>query len=211
MTSNDQLPFWTSIPPSLRQAVELAIPGPMFQARLSQSEPPNTLATRYAQLKVLLKEYVAEEQSYKKTPAPATQPLSPLFPLALLCMETARYPAAEDRWRTLLPTPPHSNSDPAITSNLIEVLNIQHKYPEAERLSMQLSPPLQRELGQSSPQALGLLRKLMLSLVGQDKREKAREVWKRGEELVAMIDDAELRRDEADALSEVTEKIDSLS
>lgn len=211
MTSNDQLPFWTSIPPSLRQAVELAIPPQLLQARLSQSESPNTLATRYTQLEVLLKEYVAEEQSLKKTPAPATQPLSPLFPLALLCMETARYPAAEDLWRTLLPTPPHSNSDPAITSNLIEVLNIQHKYAEAERLSIQLLPLLQRELGQSSPQALGLLRKLMLSLVGQDKREKAREVWKRGEELVAMIDDAELRRDEEDALSEVTEKIDSLS
>lgn len=72
-------------------------------------------------------------------------------------------------------------------SNLIEVLTLQHKYPEAETLALKLLPLLQREMGENSPQALGCMRKLMLSLVGQGKKEEARGLWPRGVELIAMM------------------------
>lgn len=52
--------------------------------------------------------------------------------------------------------------------------------------------------------------KLMLSLVGQAKRDEAREVYQRGVELVATIVDNDLKEDEDVAMQDMGARIDSL-
>jgi len=213
MTSNDQSLFWDSISPTLRHAVELAIPPQTLQIKLSLAPLPNDLASKYTHLESLIKDIITRNQHSNPThdQMSATPHLSPIFPLALLYSETHRYTAAEELWRSLLRTSFTSNSDLAAMSNLIEVLNLQHKYPEAEILALELLPLLQRELGENSPRALGCLRKLMLSLVGQGRKEEAREVYTRGVELVASIEDYGLRKDEGEAMHEMGQRIDSLA
>lgn len=212
MTSNDQNIFWESIPSALRNAVELTVPPKLLQARLSLSKPPSDLATRYTQLEFLLKDDISHDEQvisdHDKTPA-SPHP-SPLFPLALLYTETLNYAAAEEIWRTFLSIPHASGPGLAAMSNLIEVLISQHKYPEAEKLSKELLPLLQRELGENSPQALGCMRKLMLSLIGQGKREEAKGVYQNGIELAATIEDDGLKKDEEEAMQEMAEKIESV-
>lgn len=212
MTSDNQSVFWDSISTTLRHAVELAIPPQLLQSKLYLSEPPRDLATKNAQLESFLKAIIAQDQQSNTNhdQTPATQRLSPVFPLALLYSETHRYTAAEELWRTLLRKPCASKSGLAVKSNLIEVLNLQHKYPEAETLSLELLPPLQREMGENSPQALGCMRKLMLSLVGQGKGDEARLVYPRGVELVATIVDNDLKGDEDVAMQEMGARIASL-
>jgi len=51
----------------------------------------------------------------------------------------------------------------------------------------------------------------MLSLVGQGRKEEAREVYTRGVELVASIEDYGLRKDEGEAMHEMGQRIDSLA
>lgn len=212
MTSHDQSLFWDSFPPALRHAVELAIPPQTLQTRLFPASPLSDLTTIYTQLESLLKDIIAQDQHPNPThnQTPATSHLSPVLPLALLYSETNRYITAEELWRSLLRTPYTSKSDLAAMSNLIEVLNLQHKYPEAETLALELLPLLQRELGENSPQPLGCMRKLMLSLVGQGKKEEARGIWPRDVELIATIGDEGLRKDEDEAMQEMGLRIDSM-
>lgn len=205
MIINNQSSFWDSIPTALRQSVELAIPPQTLRADIFSLSYPN-LATTYTQLECLLKDLAAQEhlpnQPQSQTSSP--QRTSALFPLAMLYTETKDYAAAEMTYRTLLSTTP---SDLAAMSNLIEVLNLQHKYPEAQSLSMDLLPLLQSKLGETSPQSLGCMRKLMLSLIGQDKGSEAREALKRGVDVIATIEDDGERNDEEDALQEMAWRI----
>jgi predicted Zn-dependent protease len=206
MAINDQSSFWDSIPTSLRQSVELAIPPQTLRTRLPPSSP--NLASRYTQLEYLLKDVAAQDHLPSQTEVTSPAHISALFPLAMLYIETKDYAAAESTYRTLLSTSP---SDLAAMSNLIEVLNLQHKYPEAQSLSMDLLPLLQSKLGEISPQSLGCMRELMLSLIGQNKRGEAREILERGMELVATIKDNGVRNDEEDAMQEIAEMTHSLT
>ena len=206
MTLTHQSSFWDSIPTALRQSVELAIPPQILLIRLPISSHPN-LASKYTQIGYLFKDLAAQDHlpSLIRVISPAH--ISVLFPLAILYTETENYAAAESTYRTLLSTTP---SDLAAMSNLIEVLNLQHRCPEAETLSIKLLPVLQSKLGENSPQSLGCVRKLMFSLIGQNKRGEAREVLKRGVELIATIEDDGVRIDEENAMEDLAERIDSV-
>jgi hypothetical protein len=118
----------------------------------------------------------------------------------MLQTEIHHYTAAESTWRTLLSTTASSRPDIAAASNLIGVLNLQHKYSEAETLAVELLPLLHIKVGENSSQALGCMRKLVLSSVGHDKGDEAREVLSKGLELVATIGDGNVRREEEDAM-----------
>jgi predicted Zn-dependent protease len=205
MTLTHQSSFWDSIPTALRQSVELAIPAQILRTRLPASSP--NLATEYTQLESLLKDVAAQDHLPSQSQSPSFQRTSALFPLAMLYTETRDYAAAESTYRTLLSTSP---SDLAAMSNLIEVLNLQHKYVEAQTLSMDLLPLLQRKLGENSPQSLGCMRKLALSLIGQNKGGEAREILERGMELVATIKDNGVRNDEEDAMQEMAKRTNSV-
>ncbi|KAH0371999.1 hypothetical protein KCU65_g1618, partial [Aureobasidium melanogenum] len=215
MIKNTQSTFWDSIPSNLRNAIEQTIPAKTLQDRLFLYEKSESLDRRYAQLEYLLKEIINQEHQPKQ---PSNRQLTPtqdtnhpqaslLFPLAMLQTETKQYDLAEETYRQILITNP---SDLAASSNLISVLNFQHKYADAERIAMQILPLLQNHFGASSSQYLGCMRKLMESLVGQGKGGEERKLWKRGMELVATIGDEEVKKEESDAMEELGRKIDSL-
>ncbi|KAG9637793.1 hypothetical protein KCV04_g7138, partial [Aureobasidium melanogenum] len=162
MTRNTQSAFWDSIPDNLRNAVQQAVPSDILQERLSLSEEPGTLDSRYMQLEHLLKETINEEDRSKRSseqtnPAQSTSHPKPsaLFPLAMLQVETKQYTAAEETYRKILAANTPSRPDLAAMSNLIDVLNLQHKYTEAQTMAMQVLPLLQKEFGVNSPQYLG--------------------------------------------------------
>jgi hypothetical protein len=218
MTANDQSTFWDSIPTALRQAIELAVPAQILQDKLPLPEHPSTLASKYTQLETLLRDTVEQEHQpippsnnqYIHHQPPETPHTSALFPLAMLQTEIHHYTAAESTWLTLLSANHPSQPNLAAMSNLIDVLNLQHKYAEAEALAMKLLPLLQNTLGENSPQALGCMRKSMLSLVGQDKGDGAKEVLLKGLELVATIGDSDVKMDEEDAMQDMATRIASV-
>ncbi|KAG9591185.1 hypothetical protein KCU77_g7366, partial [Aureobasidium melanogenum] len=217
MTRNTQSAFWDSIPDNLRNAVQQAVPSDILQERLSLSEEPGTLDSRYMQLEHLLKETINEEDRSKRSseqtnPAQSTSHPKPsaLFPLAMLQVETKQYTAAEETYRKILAANTPSRPDLAAMSNLIDVLNLQHKYTEAQTMAMQVLPLLQKEFGVNSPQYLGCMRKLMESLVGQNKSGEARVMYERGTDLVATMSDGDVKKEECDAMLEMGRKIDSL-
>ncbi|KAG9678627.1 hypothetical protein KCU99_g910, partial [Aureobasidium melanogenum] len=217
MAEDTQSAFWDSIPDNLRNAVEQAIPANILQERLSLSTKPGTLDSRYKQLERILKETINHEEQTKQSseqtdPAQSTSHPKPsaLFPLAMLQVETKQYAAAEETYRNIVATNSSSRPNLAAMSNLIDVLNIQHKYPEAQTMAMQVLPLLQKELGANSPQYLGCMRKLMESLVGQRKSGEARVMYQKGMDLVATISDDDVKKEEGDAMQEIDRKIDSL-
>jgi hypothetical protein len=216
MTTNNQSTFWESIPTSLRHAIELTVPTQTLQDKLPLSIQPTTLTTRYTQLETLLKDLASQEHQpippsnnqYIHHQPPESPHISALFPLAMLQTEIHHYTAAESTWLTLLSANHPSQPNLAAMSNLNDVLNLQHKYAEAEGLALELLPLLQSRLGEGSPQSLGCMRKLMESLVGQERGDEAREVLQKGEKLVATIGDEDVKREEADAMQDMAEKID---
>ncbi|KAH0018176.1 hypothetical protein KCU78_g7268, partial [Aureobasidium melanogenum] len=218
MAENTRSAFWDSIPDNLRNAVEQAIPANILRERLSLSTEPGTLDSRYKQLERILKETINQEEQTEQSSAQQTNPAqssnnpqpSALFPLAMLQVETKQYTVAEETYRELLAANPPSRPNLAAMSNLIDVLNIQHKYPEAQTMAMQVLPLLQKELGANSPQYLGCMRKLMESLVEQNKSEEARVMYQKGMDLVATISDDDVKKEEGDAMQEIDRKIDSL-
>lgn len=211
MADNTQSAFWESIPSNLRNAVEQAISTNVLEEKLSLSKESGSLENRYAQLERLLTDMAAQEVQDKQSSGhQTTQQISALFPLAMLQTGTNQYAAAEDTYRKLLTASPTSQPDLAATSNLIDVLNHQHKYAEAQSLSMQVLPLLQKELGATSPQYLGCMRKLMESLVGQGKGGEARQLLQRGMDLVSTIGDDDVKEEEVEAMQEMGRKIDSL-
>jgi hypothetical protein len=218
MNTNDQSIFWESVPTSLRNAIEHAVPASILQDRLSLSTQPDTLASKYTLLESLLKDIIKQE--YQTTHLSNNQfnhhqsktlHISALFPLAMLQTESHHYTAAESTWRTLLSTTLPSQPDLAAMSNLIDVLNLQHRYSEADTLAVELLPVIQNKLGENSPQSLGCMRKLMLSLVEQGKGVEAREVLQKGVELVGTISDEDVNKEEQDAMREMAGRIDSLA
>ncbi|KAG9643391.1 hypothetical protein KCU64_g11782, partial [Aureobasidium melanogenum] len=203
--------FWDSIPQNLRDAVEQAIPANILQQRLSVLKDPGSLETKYTQLEQLLKEMINQKYQTKQSSDHQTNPQpSALFPLAMLQTETKQYNAAEETYRKLLATNPPSRPDLAAMSNLIDVLNLQHKYAEAQKMALQVLPLLQKELGVNSPQYLGCMRKLIASLVGQNKSGEARVMYQKGMDLVATISDGDVKKEEGDAMQEMSRKIDAL-
>ncbi|CAD0114902.1 unnamed protein product [Aureobasidium uvarum] len=215
MVTNDLSTFWESIPSNLRNAIEQAVPAHILEERLSIFTNPMTLTYIYAQLEDLLQDMVAAETrpaqpSDNGTSTHQVDPrISALFPLAMLQTEMKHYAAAEKSWRGLLYISPPLGLDLAAMSNLIDVLNLQHKYAKAEILSKRLMPLLQAELGDNSPQYLGVMRKLMESLTGQGKKDEARQVYQRNMELVGTISDSNIKKDEVDALQEMITKINA--
>ncbi|KAH0376388.1 hypothetical protein KCU92_g9798, partial [Aureobasidium melanogenum] len=218
MAENTQSTFWDSIPDNLRNAVQQAIPANILQERLSLSTEPESLQSKYTQLERTLKETINHEEQTKQSSAQQNNPAqssnnpqpSALFPLAMLRVETKQYAAAEETYRNIVATNSSSRPDLAAMSNLIDVLNLQHKYAEAQTMAMQVLPLLQKELGVNSPQYLGCMRKLMESLVGQDKGGEARAMYQKGMDLVATISDDGVKKVEGDAMQEMDRKIDSL-
>ncbi|KAH0355942.1 hypothetical protein KCU83_g1465, partial [Aureobasidium melanogenum] len=211
MSEDNLSTFWDSIPQNLRDAVEQAIPANILQQRLSVLKDPGSLETKYTQLEQLLKEMINQEYQTKQSSDHQTNPQSSaLFPLAMLQTETKQYAAAEETYRKLLATNPPSRPDLAAMSNLIDVLNLQHKYAEAQKMALQVLPLLQKELGVNSPQYLGCMRKLIASLVGQNKSGEARVMYQKGMDLVATISDGDVKKEEGDAMQEMSRKIDAL-
>ncbi|KAK6000114.1 hypothetical protein QM012_004102 [Aureobasidium pullulans] len=219
MVENKQSLFWESMPGSLRNAVEQTVPADVLE-KLYLSTKSKTLERKYEQLEHLLQDLV-NQQNQIKQPSTADQAipsqttnnphLSASFALAILQMETKQYTEAEETYREILAANPSSSRpDLAATSNLIDVLNVQHKYAEAQTTAMQVLPLLQNELGANSPQYLGCTRKLMESLVGQDKGEEARKMYQRGMDLAATIRDDQVKKEEIDAMQEMGRKIDLL-
>ncbi|CAD0089770.1 unnamed protein product [Aureobasidium vineae] len=215
MSTNNLSEFWVSIPSNLRNAIEQAVPAQILKERLTIFTNPMTLVFKYTQLEDLLQDMVAaktrpRQPSDNETSADQSTPkVSALSPLAMLQTEMKHYAAAEKSWRGLLYISAPSRTDLAAMSNLIDVLNLQHKHAQAETFSLRLIPLLQAELGENSPQSLGVMRKLMESLVGQGKKEEARQVYQRSMELVVTISDSDIKKDEADALQEMVRKIDA--
>lgn len=218
MIQDAQFTFWDSIPENLRNAIEQAVPANMLEEKLSNSASFGPLESRYTQLEHLLRDMIDQEsqsnqRSEHQTTGQSTRnsQISALFPLAMLQTETKQYAAAEESYRQLLATNPPSRPDLAATSNLINVLNLQHKYAEAQKMSMQVLPLLQKEFGANSPQYLGCMRKLMESLVGQNKGQEARQLYQKGLNLVATISDGDIRKEEVDAMQEMGRRIDALN
>ncbi|KAG9520445.1 hypothetical protein KCV07_g4281, partial [Aureobasidium melanogenum] len=213
MAENTQSTFWDSIPDNLRNAVQQAIPANILQERLSLSTEPESLQSKYTQLERILKETINHEEQTKQSSAQQTNPAqssNALFPLAMLQVETKQYTAAEETYRELLAANPPSRPNLAAMSNLIDVLKLQHKHAEAQTMAMQVLPLLQKELGANSPQYLGCMRKLMESLIGQNKSEEARVMYQKGMDLIATISDDDVKKEEGDAMQEIDRKIDSL-
>ncbi|KAG9840649.1 hypothetical protein KCU98_g2982, partial [Aureobasidium melanogenum] len=122
MTKDTQSAFWNSIPSSLRNAVEQAVPSDMLQETLSLLKDPGSLETRYTQPEHFLKETINQEyqtkqsSEHRRTPDQSTNnPQRPptLFPLAMLQTETKQYTAAEGTYRQILAANPPSRPDSA--------------------------------------------------------------------------------------------------
>ncbi|KAG9963096.1 hypothetical protein KCU61_g3890, partial [Aureobasidium melanogenum] len=217
MAENNQSAFWESIPDNLRNAVQQAVPPNILQEKLSLSTEPGSLETRYMQLERLLQETIDQKEQTER-PSGQTNPVqttsnpqpSALFPLAMLQTETKQYTTAEGTYRQILATNSSSRPDLAAMSNLIDELNFQHKYADAQKMAMQVLPLLQKELGVNSPQYLGCMRKLIASLVGQNKSGEARVMYQKGMDLVATISDGDVKKEEGDAMQEMSRKIDAL-
>lgn len=218
MAANTQSTFWESISESVRNGVEQAVPSNMLEEKLSSSASLGTLESRYTQLEHLLKDMVDQGNQSKQRSEEAASVQSTrnpqilaLFPLAMIQCEMKQYAAAEEIYRQLLAMNPPSRPDLAAASNLIDVLNLQHKYAEAQTMSMQVLPLLQKEFGADSPQYLGCMRKLVESLVGQNKSEEARQLYQKGLNLVATINDGDVRKEEDDAMQEMGRRVGALA
>jgi hypothetical protein len=211
MAVNNQSMFWESIPSASRHTIQLAVPTQELKNTISVSPHPTTLAARYILLESLLQDVAAQEhQTTQRSNKPHNSSIphvSPLFPLAMLQTETHNCTAAEQTYRTLLSTAP---ANLAAMSNLTHVTNLQHKHAEAHTLATELLPLFQTALGENSPQVLGYMRELTLSLVGLGRGQEARAVYQRGVVLVAGISNKELRKDEEDAMQEMGRNIDLL-
>ncbi|KAG9952365.1 hypothetical protein KCU85_g2110, partial [Aureobasidium melanogenum] len=141
MAEDTQPAFWDAIPINLRNAIERTVPATILQEKLPSSTEPSTLEGKYKHLEHLLKRLIHQERNNLRSerqtnqPEPTNPPPSSLFfPLAMLYTETKQYSLAEETYREILLANPPFGSDIAAGSNLIEVLNLQHKYTEAQRL-----------------------------------------------------------------------------
>ncbi|KAH0348486.1 hypothetical protein KCU81_g3223, partial [Aureobasidium melanogenum] len=217
MAEDTRPAFWDAIPINLRNAIEQTVPATILQEKLPKSTEPESLQDKYKQLERLLKNLIRQEERANQRSARQPnqpQPVNPrpsslIFPLAMLQTETKQYNLAEETYREILLANPPFGFDIAAGSNLIEVLNLQQKYAEAQRLGMQVLSQILKQLGMNSPQYLGCMRKVMQSLIGQNKGWEARQLWKRGMELVASIGDEWVK--ESDAMQEMGRKIDLLA
>ncbi|KAG9688398.1 hypothetical protein KCU76_g9642, partial [Aureobasidium melanogenum] len=141
-TENTESTFWDFIPSNLRNAIEQTVPATILQEKLPKSTEPESLQDQYKQLERLLENLIRQEERTNQRsarqpnqPQPANpRPSSLLFPLAMLQTETDQYNLAEEIYRKILLANPPFGSDIAAGSNLIEVLNLQQKYAEAQRL-----------------------------------------------------------------------------
>jgi hypothetical protein len=208
--------FWTGLPPYLRvhvtEQVQLL---PELVAELDAVPQDTPLAIKLAKLQDVLETTYAERA--KTLGQDALLSRNALHAVGMLQSATKSFSAAESTYRKLIDISilvDKNNPPPlAAMSNLAWTLTQQEKFAEAEKLQRELLPLLDSDirLGKSSPQSLGCIRMMAMSVAGQGRNEEAKELLHDGYQRVEGIREGEwanFEHEEVEALDEVSEQVE---